>query len=257
MSLKAESKGTEQHSGGYKKQRELLGKPGSKSPYPRRFYVVVKGRRTGIFSAYEEYHAQVHGFKGAIAQSFKRYPDAVKWFRAELKKLKRAYFAVRRGWQTGVFHGEAEALKAVEGFAGAELKRFGTVQEAEHWLSELGDPAAAEAFAAAMAAEKSLAQARTAGKTRKKEAAAEAAASAAVAPEPKAEKHRWFAVYRGFGTGVFSSEEELAAAIEGFAEPEYREFATKRAARSWYEQMRRQEEETEMQRQLAVILSAL
>lgn len=235
-------------------------KQGKASKYPRRFYVVVRGWHTGIYSSLEEYRSQVLGYRGALSKSFHRYPDAVKWFRTELKKLRRVFYAVRRGWQTGIFKGEAEALRAVEGFAGAELKRFGTEKEAELWLAELGDPAAAEAYAVAMAAEKSLAKVTKAGKATRHGGAAEQKAESAAEPqEDIAGKNKacFYAVHRGWATGVFSQEENFRAAVDGFDGAEYSSFETEQEAKEWYKERRHCAEESEMSRQLAVILGAL
>ena len=40
------------------------------------WYVVYRGRQTGVFATWEECHAQVQGFKGNCYQGYKTKPDA-------------------------------------------------------------------------------------------------------------------------------------------------------------------------------------
>jgi ribonuclease HI len=45
------------------------------------------------------------------------------------------YYAVRKGVKTGIFDNWAECQKSIEGFSGAEFKKFGKPEEAELYLS--------------------------------------------------------------------------------------------------------------------------
>lgn len=46
----------------------------------KRYYVVKKGRRPGIYNSWEEARPQVEGFKGMENKSFKLYEDALKYY---------------------------------------------------------------------------------------------------------------------------------------------------------------------------------
>lgn len=45
----------------------------------KKFYVVLKGRRCGIFQTWEETQQYVIGFKGAIYKGFKTLEEAQQW----------------------------------------------------------------------------------------------------------------------------------------------------------------------------------
>lgn len=45
----------------------------------KRFYVVLKGRRCGIFQTWEETEQYVKGYKGAIYKGFKTLEEAQDW----------------------------------------------------------------------------------------------------------------------------------------------------------------------------------
>ncbi len=53
----------------------------------RKYYVVWKGRRTGIFTTWEEASAQVNGFTGAQYKAFNTRADADKAYRAQYKNF--------------------------------------------------------------------------------------------------------------------------------------------------------------------------
>ena len=45
----------------------------------KKFYVVLKGRRCGIFQTWEDCEAQVKGFKGSKYKGFKTLQEAQDW----------------------------------------------------------------------------------------------------------------------------------------------------------------------------------
>lgn len=45
----------------------------------KKFYVVLKGRRCGIFQTWEDCEAQVKGFKGSKYKGFKTLEEAQQW----------------------------------------------------------------------------------------------------------------------------------------------------------------------------------
>ncbi len=49
--------------------------------------------------------------------------------------MKKKYYAVRKGVETGIFNNWAECEKQVKGFSGAEFKSFSTREEAEKYIS--------------------------------------------------------------------------------------------------------------------------
>lgn len=65
----------------------------------QKFYVVWKGRRTGIFITWEEASAQVHGFPGAQYKSFGTRAEAESAFRAGRTPTVAANAPVRDRWK--------------------------------------------------------------------------------------------------------------------------------------------------------------
>ena len=57
--------------------------------------------------------------------------------------MSKSHYAVRRGRKTGVFSTWAETYAAVNGFTGAQHRKFGTRADADLWLSgvEVSKPA--------------------------------------------------------------------------------------------------------------------
>ena len=53
----------------------------------QKFYVVWKGRKTGIFESWEECTAQIHGFNEAVYKSFKSRHLAEEAFKSESDKF--------------------------------------------------------------------------------------------------------------------------------------------------------------------------
>src|SRR5699024_12738618 len=51
----------------------------------RKFYVVRKGRKKGIYFSWSECQKQVHGYSGAEFKSFDNYPDAQKYLDGGVK----------------------------------------------------------------------------------------------------------------------------------------------------------------------------
>lgn len=47
----------------------------------KRYYVVLKGRRCGIFQTWEDCEAQVKGFKGSKYKGFKDLEQAEQWIK--------------------------------------------------------------------------------------------------------------------------------------------------------------------------------
>lgn len=54
---------------------------------------------------------------------------------------KQSFYAVRKGYQTGVFESWDEVQKYVKGFPGAEYKKFSSPEEADAWAHEKDTPA--------------------------------------------------------------------------------------------------------------------
>lgn len=52
------------------------------------------------------------------------------------------FYAVRKGYQTGIFTNWPDCQKAVKGYRGAEFKSFKTKQEAENFMDNLSDQTA-------------------------------------------------------------------------------------------------------------------
>ena len=50
-----------------------------------KYYVVWKGRQTGIFQSWDECNAQIFGFKGAVYKSFKTKQLAEEAFKSSSK----------------------------------------------------------------------------------------------------------------------------------------------------------------------------
>ncbi len=49
-----------------------------------KFYAVRQGRKTGVFSSWEECKESIHGYSGAIYKSFSSHKEALDWYQGKL-----------------------------------------------------------------------------------------------------------------------------------------------------------------------------
>lgn len=96
------------------------------------FYVVRKGRETGIYSTWDEAKKQVEGVKGAEYRKFKEEADAHIYLNGGNVQGKYVY-AVRN--DNKIFYSWEECKKHVEGMKGAEYRKFKSEHEANQWLA--------------------------------------------------------------------------------------------------------------------------
>eukprot|EP00834_Sanchytrium_tribonematis_P001161 NODE_26_length_40862_cov_0.679513.p5 type:complete len:782 gc:universal NODE_26_length_40862_cov_0.679513:15155-12810(-) len=125
------------------------------------YFVVLVGRKTGIFERATESRAQTEGFTGQFSKRFDNKKDAeyflMKWFkernlakrvggappdpflfskRNEFKSLKasknaNSYYVVAVGRKVGIYTSHSEARKHCDGTSGQKLRGFKSYEEAE------------------------------------------------------------------------------------------------------------------------------
>lgn len=117
----------------------------------KNFYVVKKGRMTGIFDNWNDCKKAVDGFSGAEYKGFSneydakaylegRKPEVMQFTVHNVSKQKEpeentsCYFAVRKGWKTGIYTTWKGCWQAINGYVGSEVKGFSTEPEAIQYM---------------------------------------------------------------------------------------------------------------------------
>lgn len=133
------------------------------------FYAVAKGRRTGIFSTWDETKASVTGFKGSIHKKFKTVTEAQQFLREnsdsndsspvvhtsqplssnatvinglkpEVVDIPEGYFAVIRGRMPGIYSQMSDVMQQTKGYESAYFESFKTYREAQSFLQNRNQP---------------------------------------------------------------------------------------------------------------------
>lgn len=121
----------------------------------KNFYVVKKGREVGIFDNWEDCKKAVDGFSGSEYKGFSNMHDAEVYFQGKKSDIKQpavynvsrqkeaeeksCFFAVRKGWKTGIYKTWDGCWQAINGYSGSEAKDFATETEALQYMYEGND----------------------------------------------------------------------------------------------------------------------
>lgn len=108
-----------------------------------KFYVVWKGKKTGVFTSWEEVKTLIQGVSGAKYKSFPDRATAEKAFRnpesvapAAKKKKKPRYYVIWNGNDSAIYTDWDVAQKKLKGLPKEHLKTFGSRVLAEKALKE-------------------------------------------------------------------------------------------------------------------------
>ncbi|XOV67000.1 MAG: viroplasmin family protein [Fluviicola sp.] len=108
----------------------------------KKYYVIWKGKKTGVFESWEEVKTLIQGFSGAKYKSFPsrsaaeaayKNPDSVK---SAPKKKKIRYYVIWDGDNSGIYTNWDEAQKKLKGVPRENFKTFGSKVLAEKALKE-------------------------------------------------------------------------------------------------------------------------
>lgn len=125
-----------------------------------RYYVVVRGRDTGIFRSLDYCRDQVLGFPGAKFRGFEYLDEAEDYWRREgppsdyeddysddddemsqvyhhdydSGSMGQRFYAVDRGHQIGIFTSYEDCKNLITGYSMLHFRRFYTYEEAAHYL---------------------------------------------------------------------------------------------------------------------------
>ncbi|GMF13211.1 unnamed protein product [Phytophthora lilii] len=106
------------------------------------FYAVTGGRRSGIFTSFEQVQDATVGFPGAKFAKFLTLAEAEAFVKKEKQRVKALAgwsgpaYAVAVGRRMGVFKTQQEALKQTLYYSGNSLKRFDSYGEAVEFLDK-------------------------------------------------------------------------------------------------------------------------
>lgn len=102
----------------------------------KKYYVVVKGRRPGIYTDIKKYNRNISGLSDVKAKGgFKSRARAEQWFKEA--KPKKEYFAIVIGKRRGIYIDRKKYLKNLQGVRkGWGKDGFQTKEEAKKWLLE-------------------------------------------------------------------------------------------------------------------------
>lgn len=114
-----------------------------------KYYVVVKGVKTGLFHSWEEVEPLVKGFPGAVHKGFTT-KEAAQAFAKEnaleksgnapeqpkKKQPAQKFYAVAKGHHPGIYNSYAQVLKEITGFPNPKHQSFKTQEEAKAYLKK-------------------------------------------------------------------------------------------------------------------------
>ena len=100
------------------------------------YYAIKNGKKTGIFTDWNECKDYVLGFKGAVYKKFDKEEDAVSYLQGEIViNDKTPYYAVRKGLQVGIFRDWDICKSLVTNYPGAEYKKFTNSEDAIAYMN--------------------------------------------------------------------------------------------------------------------------
>ncbi|TGO67933.1 hypothetical protein BOTNAR_0033g00310 [Botryotinia narcissicola] len=125
----------------FSEEKEGEGKDKGGPSGAQKYYAVRKGKKTGVFTDWDDCKEQITGFGGAMYKSFSTQSDA-EAFVAGKNPAKPSkgdkFYAVAVGHETGVYEEWADAKKQIDGVKGPKYKKFATREEAEEFVREGG-----------------------------------------------------------------------------------------------------------------------
>jgi ribonuclease HI len=101
------------------------------------FYVVAKGRETGIFNTWAQCRDLVAGYPYPVYRKFDTIEEAEEF----LANRSISYYAVAKGREVGIFDSWAQCADLTDGYEGAKFKKFATKAEAEQYIAGSGNEA--------------------------------------------------------------------------------------------------------------------
>ena len=109
----------------------------------KKFYAVVRGRKTGIFTEWEGDDGAkraVEGYSNNKFKGFNCYDDAVTFMTNKESKItgKKKYYAVVRGRKTGIYtdwEGDGGAMEQVHSYSNNKFKGFTNYNDAGKYLT--------------------------------------------------------------------------------------------------------------------------
>jgi len=108
----------------------------------KKYYVVWKGKRTGVFHSWDEVKTLIQGYSAAKYKSFSSRQEAEKAFKnpesvvSKPKKKKAKYYVIWDGENSGIYTEWEVAQKKMKGVPWDRFKTFGSKVLAEKALSE-------------------------------------------------------------------------------------------------------------------------
>ena len=112
----------------------------------RKWYAVVRGRKTGIFRSYPECREQVQGYKGAVYKGFLTEAEAREYYYQNVQILNRDdlpiaimsgrynFYAIRKGLSPGIYQKWEDCKKNIGDPKTAEWKGFVLKSDAEMYM---------------------------------------------------------------------------------------------------------------------------
>ena len=166
----------------------------------RKWYAVVRGRKTGIFRSYQECREQIQGYKGAVYKGFSTEAEAREYYYQNVQILNRDdlpiaimsgrynFYAIRKGLSPGIYQKWEDCKKNIGDPKTAEWKGFVLKSDAEMYMKGTD----------------------------------------------LTHKGKYYAVRAGDRTGVFSSWTDCKDAIGNAKYPVYKSFPTLDDAWAWF-----------------------
>jgi ribonuclease HI len=108
----------------------------------KKYYVIWKGKKTGVFESWEEVKRLIQGVAGAKYKSFSSADEAQKAYldpdsvQSKPKKKKPKYYVIWDGDNSGIYTDWSVAQKRLKGIPRDRLKTFGSKVLAEKALKE-------------------------------------------------------------------------------------------------------------------------
>jgi ribonuclease HI len=108
----------------------------------KKYYVVWKGKKTGVFTSWDEVKQLIQGVSGAKYKSFTTKEEALEAFqnpeaiKSEVKNKKPRYYVIWDGENSGIFTDWDTAQKKLKGLPRDHFKTFGSKVLAEKALKE-------------------------------------------------------------------------------------------------------------------------
>lgn len=102
----------------------------------RIYYVVLHGRKPGIYKNYKQALDQVHGFPHGRMRKIKGLKEAKLYFmeNKQSKAKNKVYYVVKKGRNPGLYLDKEKALKQIKGFPYGKMKRIIGFEQAKAYF---------------------------------------------------------------------------------------------------------------------------